>query len=158
MSTRATPISTRKLPEAVARGITNRSNAETNWTRNRNRGERFRRSSKNPRRNMARANRNVYGSPPWTVAPPAARSTHPPNASAAAATIGTPPILGVGREWELRSLGTSIIPTRCDTRIAIPTPTTDAASEKAASPKVIGLNACTIEPSPPSPCQNRTRA
>jgi len=96
---------------------------------------------------MARANRNVYGRPFRKLISPAERNNHPPKASVAAATIGTPPILGVGRKWELRSLGTSNKPTRCVTRIANRTPTADAASENATSPKVIGLNACTTAPS-----------
>src|SRR3990170_3880624 len=92
---------------------------------------------------MARANRNVYGRPFRKLISPAARNNHPPKASAAATTIGTPPILGTGREWELRSLGTSIIPTRSAMRMETHTPVAETAMDAAARPSVSGPNPCT---------------
>jgi hypothetical protein len=58
-----------------------------------------------------------------------------------------PPILGVGTEWELRSLGKSIIPPLWAKRMVTQTPAADAARERAANPKVTGANDCTIAPS-----------
>jgi len=150
MPTLATPISTRKHPEGGARGKTEGAKPMRTGPGTEQGGE-IPQVVIKPERNMARANRKVYGSSLCTFASPATRNTHPRMPAPPLQPSARPPILGVGREWELRSLGTSITPTRSAIRMEIHTPAAEIAKERTVIPNVTEPNACTTAPSLRSP-------
>src|SRR5512132_1484358 len=98
---------------------------------------------------IAAAKRTEQDNHLWMDQSPAAQWIQHPNATNAAATIGTPPILGVGTLWELRSLGKSSTPKRFARRMESQTPVAAAARVAAAKTNVNNPNVCANAPSFP---------
>ena len=117
--------------------------AQALCTKKRNRGDNPARSSHNPKPDIASAKRGTVQTKPAKKTSPATRKAQLVSERTTAATIAIPPIRVVGVECELRSLGTSMVPTIWATRMVTQTPAADTARERAATPKVIGPNACT---------------